>query len=249
MLLHRLVAYNARRTDAPPAYYRHKQIAWKVTLHERGVSLDNIRPPRAAKGEPQDRGVLRPAPHVHRTRAVTPLLLADTAEYVLGSAPQGSRDWRGLREGRRQGNQVQGRIPRTDRAVGSHCPRRPHSRSRPELPAHPAAAAQGSERRGPDGVHYRRALGARAGISLRLLGRARAGPEDRPQWDRYLPGVRRPGPAAGHPSARAPSPRAATSTEPRSSPCSSAPATVTAARTSSPCGGLANRPTPAGCSS
>lgn len=84
MLLRRLVDYNSRRTDPPPAYYRHKQIAWKVTLHDQGASVDCIRPPRAARGEVQDRGVLRPAPHVHRTSAVTPLLLADTAQYVLG---------------------------------------------------------------------------------------------------------------------------------------------------------------------
>ncbi|AVZ71104.1 type I-C CRISPR-associated protein Cas8c/Csd1 [Streptomyces lunaelactis] len=85
MLLDQLAAYDRQRPDAPPAYYRHKQIVWAITLFPDGVvSIDMVRPPRVPRGEKQPTGIIRPVPHMHRTSAVTPYLLADSAEYVLG---------------------------------------------------------------------------------------------------------------------------------------------------------------------
>lgn len=83
MLLKRLRDY-ADRLDLPPSMYGRTRIRWLIDLDRTG----NLNGFVATTGEGKlgERGKDYHAPHVQRTAAVRPKLLADNAEYVLGFA-------------------------------------------------------------------------------------------------------------------------------------------------------------------
>ncbi|MGA4545150.1 type I-C CRISPR-associated protein Cas8c/Csd1 [Uniformispora flossi] len=88
MLLQRLVEHAATRPDMPPLYYVPKTLRWFVPVTADGTlapgGLVDLRP---SQGTKVPNGKLIPAPDAYRSGALPPpLLLCDTAEYVLGVA-------------------------------------------------------------------------------------------------------------------------------------------------------------------
>lgn len=90
MLLQRLKEFADQRMALPPPLYSGKAVRYIVELDRHGVFLgvtDTADPasPRAKKG------VSMLVPQVSRSVAITPLLLADNAEYTLGLAREASK--------------------------------------------------------------------------------------------------------------------------------------------------------------
>ncbi|MGC0419591.1 type I-C CRISPR-associated protein Cas8c/Csd1 [Embleya sp. AB8] len=88
MLLRELSDHARTRADMPPLYYVPKALRWFIALTEDGEltpgGLVDLRP---AKGEKGPKGKLVPAPDAYRAGIhPPPLLLCDTAEYVLAVA-------------------------------------------------------------------------------------------------------------------------------------------------------------------
>lgn len=85
MLLEALIEYadTELAKDLPPAGYQRQPIAYVIPLSGDGTYLGEIIP-LTSKESP--RGEQRLAPHVKRSSGVSPKLLADTGEYVLGIA-------------------------------------------------------------------------------------------------------------------------------------------------------------------
>jgi len=85
MLLEALIEYadTELAKDLPPAGYQWQPIAYVIPLSGDGTYLGEIIP-LTSKESP--RGEQRLAPHVKRSSGVSPKLLADTGEYVLGIA-------------------------------------------------------------------------------------------------------------------------------------------------------------------
>ncbi|MFI1585520.1 type I-C CRISPR-associated protein Cas8c/Csd1 [Embleya sp. NPDC020630] len=87
MLLRELRDHALTRTDMPPLYYVPKALRWFIPLTENGDlapgGLVDLRPAKGAKGP---KGKLVPAPDAYRSIHPPPLLLCDTAEYVLAVA-------------------------------------------------------------------------------------------------------------------------------------------------------------------
>ncbi|MGB3330926.1 MAG: type I-C CRISPR-associated protein Cas8c/Csd1 [Thermomicrobiales bacterium] len=85
MLLEELVAYADLElaTSLPPAGYQMQPIAHVIPLTSDGTYAGPILP-LATRESP--RGQQREAPHIKRTVGISPKLLADTGEYVLGIA-------------------------------------------------------------------------------------------------------------------------------------------------------------------
>lgn len=83
MLLQRLREYS-ERLELPPSMYGKTRIRWLIDLNERGHLIGFV----ATTGERKasERGMTLLAPHVQRTVAIRPKLLADNGEYVLGVA-------------------------------------------------------------------------------------------------------------------------------------------------------------------
>lgn len=86
MILSRLRDYTTRMS-LPPAMYGETKIAWLISLTETGgfEGIISLKTKEAKRGKPTI------APHIGRTVAVTPKLLVDTGEYVLGIARAGSK--------------------------------------------------------------------------------------------------------------------------------------------------------------
>lgn len=88
MLLRELTDHARTRTDMPPLYYIPKALRWFVALTENGElapgGLVDLRPGKNEKGP---KGKLVAAPDAYRAGIrPPPLLLCDTAEYVLAVA-------------------------------------------------------------------------------------------------------------------------------------------------------------------
>lgn len=75
-----LKTYAEERLELPPSMYGENTIAWLIELDDAG----NFRGITPLKSKEAKRGQRFVTPHVGRTSAVKPKLLADTAEYVLG---------------------------------------------------------------------------------------------------------------------------------------------------------------------
>ncbi len=84
MLLQRLNDYAEHRLQLPPAMYQERPIRYLIDLDQDGRMLG----PPVDTADPATRatrrGVRRLAPHVKRSSAVKPKLLADTGVYALG---------------------------------------------------------------------------------------------------------------------------------------------------------------------
>ncbi|MGC4192855.1 MAG: type I-C CRISPR-associated protein Cas8c/Csd1 [Thermomicrobiales bacterium] len=85
MLLEKLVEYADLELvkDLPPTGYQRQPIAYVIPLTSDGTYLGEMIP-LISKESP--RGEQRLAPHIKRTVGISPKLLADTGEYVLGIA-------------------------------------------------------------------------------------------------------------------------------------------------------------------
>jgi CRISPR-associated protein Csd1 len=83
MLLQALRDYGERRMDLPPAMYQRQPIRYVVELDAAGrwLGIVDTRDPSSPETR---RGTAMLAPHVKRTVAVKPKLLADTGIYVFG---------------------------------------------------------------------------------------------------------------------------------------------------------------------
>lgn len=90
MLLQQLAADADRIVgELPPPMYDLKPVKWIIELDANGRFLGIT--PQTGDGGPKDRGKLMLVPYVKRTSGLRPLLLADTATYVLGMAQQDRR--------------------------------------------------------------------------------------------------------------------------------------------------------------
>lgn len=85
MLLEALVEYAELELakSLPPAGYQKQPIAYLIPLTDDGTYIGPILP---LTGKDAPRGQQREAPHIKRTVGISPKLLADTGEYVLGIA-------------------------------------------------------------------------------------------------------------------------------------------------------------------
>lgn len=80
MILTKLNEYADNRMSLPPAMYGETKVAWLINLSTEGV----FEGWSCLKTREARRGKSMIAPHIGRTVAVKPKLLADTGEYVLG---------------------------------------------------------------------------------------------------------------------------------------------------------------------
>ena len=92
MLLEQLVQYAGRLeqnaaqsgSSALPSMYQEQPIKWILHLNTEG-QFERMIPTTDGSGKKNDRGKRYASPHVIRTVGVKPKLLADNAEYVLGT--------------------------------------------------------------------------------------------------------------------------------------------------------------------
>ncbi|MFN0074510.1 MAG: type I-C CRISPR-associated protein Cas8c/Csd1, partial [Chloroflexota bacterium] len=92
MLLRRLREYADTRMKLPPTLYVETPIRYIVELDENGKLLNPEPTDTADPGSPRTRrGLRRIAPQVQRAVGITPLLLADNAEYTFGLARETSK--------------------------------------------------------------------------------------------------------------------------------------------------------------
>jgi len=80
MILTKLYEYADQRMTLPPAMYGLNKVAWLISLTETGKYEGWV----SLKSKKFKRGQPTLTPHIGRTVAVKPKLLADTGEYVLG---------------------------------------------------------------------------------------------------------------------------------------------------------------------
>jgi CRISPR-associated protein Csd1 len=80
MILSRLKEYTDLRMELPPPMYGENAIAWYITLLDDGT-WEGV---TSLKSKEAKRGKTTLTPHIGRTVAVKPKLLADTGEYILG---------------------------------------------------------------------------------------------------------------------------------------------------------------------
>ena len=89
MILTRLKEYADERMDLPPEMYQAAPVRWIINLGSDGT-LDGF-VPTGGDERANRRGVLMLVPHIVRSSAVRPKLLADNGEYVLGIERPGAR--------------------------------------------------------------------------------------------------------------------------------------------------------------
>jgi CRISPR-associated protein Csd1 len=92
MLLQRLKEYADQRLDMPPVLYSEAPVRYIIELDATGRLLNPAPTDTADPANPRTRrGTRRPVPQIVRSVAITPLLLADNAEYTLGLARETSK--------------------------------------------------------------------------------------------------------------------------------------------------------------
>ncbi|HEU4328805.1 MAG TPA: type I-C CRISPR-associated protein Cas8c/Csd1 [Roseiflexaceae bacterium] len=85
MLLQRLKQYADERMDMPPTLYSETPVRYIIELDSRGQPLSPVPTDTAdPTSRSAKRGTPRKVPQVTRSVAITPLLLADKADYTLG---------------------------------------------------------------------------------------------------------------------------------------------------------------------
>lgn len=90
MLLKRLYEYSERLPDLAPPMYAKTRVRWLIDLDLNGKLLGPLIPLEGEAPRPE-RGKLLDAPALAKKRAntISPQLLADNAQYVLGITPEG----------------------------------------------------------------------------------------------------------------------------------------------------------------
>lgn len=85
MLIQKVLEYGGRKPTGVPSRYKKTPVKYLILLREDGTPL-TIQQTSGGESGKQDRGKEMVVPHVGKTSGITPNLLVDNAEYVLGWA-------------------------------------------------------------------------------------------------------------------------------------------------------------------
>lgn len=94
MLLRRLKEYADQRLKLPPTLYNETPVRYIIELDSTGRGNPTLTDTADPASPRTKRGTRRPMPQINRSVGITPLLLADNAEYTLGLPRETSKSER-----------------------------------------------------------------------------------------------------------------------------------------------------------